>query len=63
MSWTGKNMYIPEYDDGTVEIVKCLKEWCKKTDYNFYAIRYAFEKKKPYKNILTILELGRVYQK
>jgi hypothetical protein len=51
------------YDDGTVEIVKCLKEWCKKTDYNFYAIRYAFEKKKPYKNILTILELGRVYQK
>jgi hypothetical protein len=56
-------MYIPEYDDGTVEIVKCLKEWCKKTDYNFYAIRYAFEKKKPYKNILTILELGRVYQK
>ena len=51
------------YDDGTVEIVKCLKEWCKTTDYNFYAIRYAFEKKKPYKNIVKIISLGSVYQK
>jgi hypothetical protein len=49
------------YDDGTVEIVKCLKEWCKKTDYNFYAIRYAFEKKKSHQNIVKIISLGSVY--
>ena len=49
------------YDDGTVEIVKCLKEWCKKTDYNYNAIRYAFEKKKPYQNIVKIISLGSVY--
>ena len=51
------------YNDGTVEIVKCLKKWCKTTGYNFYAIRYAFEKNKPYKNIVKIVSLGRVYQK
>jgi hypothetical protein len=51
------------YDDGTVEIVKCLKEWCKTTDYNFGAIRYAFGKNKSYKNIVKIISLGSVYQK
>jgi hypothetical protein len=51
------------YDDGRVEIVKCLKKWCKTTDYNFYAIRYALEKNKPYKNIVKIVSLGGVYKK
>ena len=51
------------YDDGTVEIVKCLKKWCKTANYNFYAIRYAFEKNKSYKNIVKILSLGSVCQK
>ena len=32
------------YDDGTIEIVKCLKEWCKKNNYNLYAIRWAAKK-------------------
>jgi hypothetical protein len=51
------------YDDGTVEIVKCLKQWCKTADYNFGAIRYAFGKNKSYKNIVKIISLGSVYQK
>lgn len=51
------------YDDGTVEIVKCIKEWCKKNNYNLYAIRWAAEKNKPYQNIVKIISLGSVYQK
>ena len=51
------------YDDGTVEIVKCLKGWCKKTNYNFNAIRYAVENNKSYQNIVKIISLGSVYQK
>jgi hypothetical protein len=51
------------YDDGRVEIVKCLKEWCKKTNYNFSAIRYMIEKNKPYRNILKIVSLGGVHRK
>jgi len=51
------------YDDGTVEIVKCLKGWCKKTNYNFSAIRYAVENNKSYQNIAKIISLGSVYQK
>ena len=51
------------YDDGTVEIVKCLKGWCNKTNYNFSAIRYAVENNKSYQNIVKIISLGSVYQK
>ena len=51
------------YDDGTVEIVKCLKKWCKTSDYNFSAIQYARDKNRPYKNIVKIISLGSVYQK
>lgn len=51
------------YDDGKVELVKCLKQWCVENMYNFYAIRYAYDKNKPYKNITKILSLGRVHQK
>ena len=51
------------YDDGTVEIIKCLKEWCKKNNYNLYAIRWAAEKNKPYQNIVKIISIGSVYQK
>lgn len=51
------------YGDGRVEIVKCLKDWCKKTNYNFYAIRYAVENNKPYKNIVKIVSLGGVHKK
>jgi len=51
------------YDDGTIEIIKCIKKWCRENNYNFYAIRYAIEKKKPYKNIIKIISIGGVYQK
>ena len=51
------------YVDGTVEIVKCLKKWCKETNYNFYAIRYAVENNKPHQNIVKIISLVSVYQK
>jgi len=51
------------YDDGTIEIVKCLKEWCKKNNYNLYAIRWVAKKNKLYQNIVKIISLGSVYQK
>jgi hypothetical protein len=51
------------YNDGRVDMVKCLKNWCVENEYNLYAIRYAYEKNKPYKNIVKIVSFGSVYQK